>query len=343
MDRTVDIDFGALSRRMRSGLRRVAMLRRVVRCLICVVYPAALAWWGFCIFGGLLIDRSDYATSIAVGRYVMIGFALFFVAHYAFMICFRALGRQEEKVMRGIVAGLFPAARYLPQGRVDGRLLTESRLFGTPKGGGRGVVSTGYGCIDIPVGDGWLRVADMGVTAAGGRDFAAMDIPEVLYRYFVRPIFGARVESTMHGFRGMFGCCRMGRRLRGHVVLVPDHLEGRLGYLAQAIQGLRHRYGAGLVCMEDPEFERLFVVYADDEVEARRVLTPAVMRGATALRRRFGRDLMLSLGGDMLYFASDIPDGFLRPGRGSLDDDQLLERLYMEIEFCRGLCYEEIK
>ena len=55
---------------------------------------------------------------------------------------------------------------------------------------------------------------------------------------------------------------------------------------------------------------------------------------ATALRKSFSRDLMLSFNGNMFYYASDTPDGFLRPGRKSLDDEHLLEQLYREVNFC---------
>lgn len=320
---------------MRKDLTRIGRLRKLVRCLICIVYPIALVWFGFCIFGGFLIDRSDYETSVVTGQYVLIGFAVFFVAHYAFMLSFRALNKQENETMRRIIACLFPSARYAPSGSVDPRLLAHSRLFGTPTSSGNSINSTGYGSLDIPVGDQWMRLADVGVTSANQKDFSSMNFLEVLYQYFVRPIFGTRVESTMHSFRGMFGCCQLQRSFRGYVMLLPDHLENKMGYLAQTVQGFRQKYGAKFVHLEDPEFEKLFVVYADDEVEARMILTPAMMRRLTELRKSFSRDLMLSFNGDMFYYASDTPDSFLRPGRKSLNNEHLLEQLYREIDFCQ--------
>lgn len=320
---------------MRKDLTRIGRLRKLVRCLICIVYPIALVWFGFCIFGGFLIDRSDYETSVVTGQYVLIGFAVFFVAHYAFMLSFKALNKQENETMRRIIARLFPSVRYAPSGSVDSRLLAHSRLFGTPTSSGNSINSTGYGSLDIPVGDQWMRLADVGVTSANQKDFSSMNFLEVLYQYFVRPIFGTRVESTMHSFRGMFGCCQLQRSFRGYVMLLPDHLENKMGYLAQTVQGFRQKYGAKFVHLEDPEFEKLFVVYADDEVEARMILTPAMMRRLTELRKSFSRDLMLSFNGDMFYYASDTPDGFLRPGRKSLNNEHLLEQLYREIDFCQ--------
>ena len=48
---------------------------------------------------------------------------------------------------------------------------------------------------------------------------------------------------------------------------------------------MKESTGQNSYILEDPEFERHFAVYADDEVEARMVLTPAMMRKLTALRK----------------------------------------------------------
>ena len=88
------------------------------------------------------------------------------------------------------------------------------------------------------------------------------------------------------------------------------------------------------VSFEALQANELDSINADDEVEARMILTPAMMRRMTALRKSFDRDLMLSFNGNMLYYASETPDGFLRPGRKSLDDEHLLEQLYREVNFC---------
>lgn len=323
------VDFRDISLRMRSGLTRTRRLRVLFRVLTVGVYACALVWFAFCIFGGLLIDRTDYQTSVNTGKYVMIGFAVFVVLHFAFTVCFRRLDSQESMMMSEIIHALFPGARYTPTGGLSRKMLSDSRLFSS-----KSVNATSYGRLDLPVGNGWLSIADAGVTSADSKDFSSMNFIEVLYQYFIRPILGARVESTMHSFRGMFGYCQLNRPSRGFVMLVPDRLEGKIGYLAQSIQGMRDRYGAKFVHLEDPEFEKLFTVYADDEIEARMVLTPAMMRRLTSLRKNFSRDMMLSFNGDMFYYASETPDGFLRPGRKSLDDGQLLEQIYREVEFC---------
>ena len=334
------IDFKAISAQMRKGVARIRVLRIVFRILTSLVYLGALAWFGFCIFGGFLVDRTDYQTSMDTSKYMIIGFAIFFVLHFVFMKCFNVLNGQENRMMSDIISRLFPGAKYAPTGTITSKTVASSRLFSTQAATGSSVSTTCYGRLDIPVGDQWMNIVDAGVTSSNQKDFSSLNFLEVLYQYFVRPIFGVRIESTMHSFRGMFGCCKVQREFKGYVMLLPDHLENKVGYLAQTIQGFKQKFGAKFVHLEDPEFEKLFVVYADDEVEARMVLTPAMMRRMTRLRQSFNRDLMISFNGDTFYFASDTPDGFLRPGRKSLNNEQLLEQLYREIDFCRTVRVE---
>ena len=200
------IDFKALSQHLRKGLSRVRRLRRVVRCLTIIVYTATLCWFAFCLFGSLLVnyETTDYETSMNNWKYIMAGFIAFCIFHYAF-------NRQENGLMDGILAALFPSARYAPTARMNSKALENSRLFATP-GSDVPISSTCYGYVEIPSGDRCITVADVGITSSNKKDFSFFNFLEVPYQYFIRPIFGARIESTMHSFRGMFGCCRLNRK-----------------------------------------------------------------------------------------------------------------------------------
>lgn len=336
MEQTI-IDFKALYREMQRGLTHVNRLRRLVRCLICILYPVVLLWFVFCLFGGYLFDHSNYETSAAVSQYIMIGFVVFCLLHYIFMKSLMALNQQETQVMNGIILKMFPSAQYTPSESIDLKTIVGSRLFSASSASASSLSATGYGRVDIPVGDRCMSIADLGISSNSRNEPSTWNSFHILYQYLVRPIFGARIESTMHSFRGMFGYGQTPRQFKGYVMLLPDHLENRVGYLAQTIQRFKQKNGAKFVHLEDPEFENLFTVYADDEVEARMILTPAMMRRITELRKSFRRDLMLSFNGDTFYYASDTPDGFLRPGRKSLNNESLLEQLYREIDFCRTI------
>lgn len=336
MEQTI-IDFKALYQEMQRGLTHVNRLRRLVRYLICILYPVVLLWFVFCLFGGYLFDHSNYETSAAASQYIMIGFVVFCLLHYIFMKSLMALNQQETQVMNGIILKMFPSAQYTPSGSIDLKTIAGSRLFSTASASAASLNATGYGRVDIPMGDRCMSIADLGISSNSRNEPSTWNSFHILYQSLVRPIFGTRIESTMHSFRGMFGYCKTQREFKGYVMLLPDHLENKVGYLAQTIQRFKQKNGAKFVHLEDPEFENLFAVYADDEVEARMVLTPAMMRRMTELRKSFRRDLMLSFSGDTFYYASDTPDGFLRPGRKSLNNESLLEQLYREIDFCRTI------
>ena len=337
------IHFDNLGNKMRPRLMRLNRLKRVIRCLTMIVYSATLCWFAYCFLitfsGGQMMFEQTADTWI----YVLAVFFTFLILNYSLSYSLTLLKEKEMGIMREAIRQMFPNATLRTNKSVPCRVLADSALFEVSDDGddNNPVWTTSYGCVEFRGDDHNTYVYDIGVTS--DRQAGIMEnIPMLgsllmLYRSIVRPIFGTPIDSTLHSFRGMFGYCHLRRSFRGRVVLLPDHLENKIGYMAQTIQRIRQKYGTKFVHLEDPEFEDLFVVYADDEVEARMILTPAMMRKLTELRKSFSRDLMLSFNGNMFYYASSTPDGFLRPGRKSLSNEHLLEQLYHEINFCRNI------
>lgn len=101
------------------------------------------------------------------------------------------------------------------------------------------------------------------------------------------------------------------RSFKGSTIILPDHLEQKVGYLAKNIQGLKKRYNARFVHLEDPDFEKYFVVYADDEVTARMILTPAIMRQITRLQRNIRARYDALFQQRYFLLCGVRPDGFL--------------------------------
>ncbi|MDU8956899.1 MAG: DUF3137 domain-containing protein, partial [Bacteroides sp.] len=186
----------------------------------------------------------------------------------------------------------------------------------------------------FPHGEHSLHVADIGVSYGLLNKLQynpVLGYFVMIYRFVLRPLFASRLDSSPHNFRGMFGWCKIDKRFKGNIIILPDHLEQKIGYLAKNIQGLKKRYSARLVQLEDQEFENYFAVYADDEVEARMLLTPAMMRHMTALHQTFGCDIMLSFSRGTFYYAAVMPSGFLCVRPSALNDGKLLEDIYNDI------------
>lgn len=336
-------DIESLGGELRCRLIGIRRLNVVVRCLTVVVYSAVLCWIVICCCGtfrpaGIYENMADDAW-----MYVAAAFVIFLALHFMLMYSLTVLKERETQVMRKAIHHLFPDAAYSANATLSQAIIEESALFELFSAGGEDADFTGYGSVVFRGENGPEPIYDIGVTS--GRISGIMErLPGIsflttLYRSVVRPIFGTPIESARHGFRGMFGVHAAPFRCRGRVLLLPDRLEGRIGYLAHSVQSYRRRNGASHVILEDAEFENLFAVYADDEVEARKVLTPAVMQRLANLRRDFGRELLISFSGERIYYAVPFPDGFLRPSRKSLNDEKLFERIFNEINLGRKLFF----
>ena len=68
------------------------------------------------------------------------------------------------------------------------------------------------------------------------------------------------------------------------------------------------------VSLEDPEFERRFEVFSNDQVEARYLLTPAFMERVTALSRHFGSGLQLAFDRGQVYIAGPMNGDMFEAG-----------------------------
>ncbi len=99
---------------------------------------------------------------------------------------------------------------------------------------------------------------------------------------------GCRTEYVTI-FKGLLAVAEFPKAFSGTVLVYPDRSERLLGPLSQSLQRLGGRSrGLELIRLEDPEFERRFVVFADDPVTARYVLSTRFMAALRAYRDRHG-------------------------------------------------------
>ena len=103
-------------------------------------------------------------------------------------------------------------------------------------------------------------------------------------------------------FRGLFFVADFNKSFKGTTIVLPDTAQKLFGDLGQALQSLNVQNGQ-LVQLEDPEFEKLFVVYGEDQVEARYILSTSLMRRIVDFRNRVQRKMRLSFSASKLYVA----------------------------------------
>lgn len=90
-------------------------------------------------------------------------------------------------------------------------------------------------------------------------------------------------------FKGVFFLADFHKEFRSPVLVMPDVAERYLGWFGKKLQKL----GGNLQKLENPEFEKVFVVRGVDPVESRYLLTPAMQERLLDLRTRLGGGLRI--------------------------------------------------
>jgi hypothetical protein len=191
----------------------------------------------------------------------------------------------KETVMTKIAARFFPELQYQPEHFISQSLYEESALFHKNLS-----LYTGNDLFQGKLGDVHFRFS------------------ELLCQYTT----GSGKSRTTHtAFRGFFFVGDFQRDFYFRTTVQPDVAEHFLGVMGRGLQRLES--GTRLVDLEDPEFERLFVVTSDDQVEARYILTPAFMEQLKDFRQRVGHDIHLCFVNGKMILAIEADHDYFEP------------------------------
>ncbi|PIE90113.1 MAG: hypothetical protein CR997_07580 [Acidobacteria bacterium] len=113
-------------------------------------------------------------------------------------------------------------------------------------------------------------------------------------------------------FKGLFLFADFNKAIKGKTFVFPDTMQSLLGKFGQKLQSWNHQHGK-LVKLEDQEFEKHFVVYSDNQIEARYILTPKIMENLVAFRKKWGHKVFLSFIGTRMYFAVSMLQNLFEP------------------------------
>lgn len=110
-------------------------------------------------------------------------------------------------------------------------------------------------------------------------------------------------------FRGLFIVADFHKHFQAEVFVMPDFAEKNFGWLGRSFQKL----GGNLEQLENPEFEKAFVVRATDPVGARYILTPDMQERMLALRTHLGDDLRFSFKDSQVYMTVPSTKDWFEP------------------------------
>ena len=106
-------------------------------------------------------------------------------------------------------------------------------------------------------------------------------------------------------FKGIFFVADFNKHFKTHTIVLPDTAEKLFGKFGQSLQSMNKTRGE-LIKLEDPEFEKEFCVYGDDQVEARYILTPALVRSILEFKKKWNTKIYLSFVDSKVYIAISL-------------------------------------
>ncbi|MEN8127649.1 MAG: DUF3137 domain-containing protein [Planctomycetota bacterium] len=141
-------------------------------------------------------------------------------------------------------------------------------------------------------------------------------------------------------FKGLFFEADFHKSFHGQVLVMPDKAEkyfGRFGSMLQSYNFIRGE----LMKMDNAEFEKDFVVYGSDQIQARYVLSPRILGKIVELKKKAGSALFLSFKNSMLYIAIPCKENkFEPPYFKSLIDYMATFRYFQDLALFIGIVDE---
>lgn len=130
------------------------------------------------------------------------------------------------------------------------------------------------------------------------------------YKTESRDSKGCRRTQWHTIFKGLFFIADFNKNFNSRTFVLPDTAEKLFGRFGQTLQGIGKSHGA-LVKLEDPVFEKEFAVYSNDQVEARYILSPALMRRMLEFKTKTGGPVHFSfIGGEVNIAISSSKNRF---------------------------------
>ena len=123
---------------------------------------------------------------------------------------------------------------------------------------------------------------------------------------------GGKSEKWVPLFDGMFFKADFNKHFKGAYFVLPDRAEKLFGRAGKLFHSAKNRFGE-LIRLEDPEFEKQFVVYGTDQVEARYILSASLMKRILDFKQRTGKKMKISFVKSSLYIAIPYRKALFEP------------------------------
>lgn len=142
---------------------------------------------------------------------------------------------------------------------------------------------------------------------------------------------GGKNSRTVIVFRGLFFHIDFNKTLRGVTLVDPVGADAT---------SIGDRSGLTRVTLENPAFDKTFAVYASDEVEARYILTPAMMERILSLQSRTEKHVHLGFKGNRAYLGVNYGRPLFEPGIAASTSVEAIHEMAAHFALADGIVHE---
>lgn len=147
-----------------------------------------------------------------------------------------------------------------------------------------------------------------------------------------------RQEHWHDIFKGIVFCADFNKNFNGHTLIEPKGIGNMLGTW---LYGGAYNSTMKVVKLENPDFSKEFITYSEDQIEARYILTPAMMDRLCELNNRCEKTITLSFTGSVMFIAFPLDKNYFEPPVfKTLLDSELLKEDLEVIRFMYGIINE---
>lgn len=249
----------------------------------------------FFVFGFLGIGSVFVFPQLLSPQGLAIAFAIINVLGILFLFGFGAVKFYKyrkvfkNEVVTKIIRLINSDYKYDADNCIDGNYFSESKLFSKNH--------------DRIRGDDYVT---------GIIDKTMFEFSELKAEYKTETTRDGKRETKWHTiFNGLFFHADFNKHIDGVTYVLPDTAEKLLGKFGQKLQKSSSK--GELVKLENPEFEKEFVVYSSGQQEARYILTPTMMEAMVNIKKQFNRKMHFSFIGERVYCAVSFNKGLFEP------------------------------
>ncbi|MFA6187938.1 MAG: DUF3137 domain-containing protein [Sulfuricurvum sp.] len=264
-----------------------------------------LKWYGAMGVVAFVIAALWMGKNFGLLHPLMMGIVIAFLAIASITYRFMIQGYAKDfktKVIAPLIAAIDHHLLYNPSFAISQHLFSRSALFNHT--------------IDRYNGNDHVK---------GSIDGVNLEFSDVHAEYQTKDSKGRTQWHTL--FRGLFLVAEFNKHFKSRTVVLPDLAEKTFGNLIGGWLQSKNASRDNVIQLDDPEFEKKFVVYGNDPIEAHYILTHSMMKRIVEFQKKISYPLFISFVHNHIHIAIATKKDLFEPTvfTSLLDYKQVME------------------